>query len=111
MEQIKSLSELKQLFKKQIANRYISTCPYGGPQPYLKPNMTKFAEQAYKCKEEYFYCEPIDPNNPNGPQKLCEPKYEYDLERSLTEEEYNSIFLEYEDEQFRRNIWEEVFYV
>lgn len=51
MEQIKSLSELKQLFKKQIANRYISTCPYGGPQPYLKPNMTKFAEQAYKRKE------------------------------------------------------------
>lgn len=104
MEQIKSLSELKTLFKKQVANRYISTCPYGGPQPYLKPNMTEFAEQAYKQKEKYFYCEPIDPDNPNGPQKLCEPKYEYDLERTLAEEEYNSIFSEYEDEQFRKNI-------
>ena len=42
--------------------------------------------------EEYFYCEPVDPDNPNGPQKPSEPKYEYDLERPLTEEEYNSIF-------------------
>lgn len=94
MEQIKSLSELKTLFKKQIANRYVSTCPYGGPQPYLKPNMTELAAQAYKRKEEYFYCEPVDPDNPHGPQKLSEPKYEYDLKRPLTEEEYNNIFPE-----------------
>lgn len=47
--------------------------------------MTELAEQAYKRKEEYFYCEPVDPDNPNGPQKLSEPKYEYDLERPLTE--------------------------
>lgn len=92
MEQIKSLSDLQSLFKKQVANKHISTCPYGRPQPYLKPNMTELAEQAYKRKEEYFYCEPVDPDNPNGPQKLSEPKYEYGLERSLTEEEYNNVF-------------------
>ena len=94
MEQIKSLSDLQSLFKRQIANKHISTCPYGGPQPYLKPNMTELAEQAYKRKEEYFYCEPVDPDNPNGPQKLSEPKYEYGLKRPLTEEEYNNIFSE-----------------
>ena len=92
MEQIKSLSDLQSLFKKQVSNKHISTCPYGGPQPYLKPNMTELAEQAYKRKEEYFYCEPVDPDNPNGPQKPSEPKYEYDLERPLTEEEYNNFF-------------------
>lgn len=36
MEQIKSLSDLQSLFKKQVSNKHISTCPYGGPQPYLK---------------------------------------------------------------------------
>ena len=46
MEQIKSLSDLQSLFKRQVANKHISTCPYGGPQPYLKPNMTELAEQA-----------------------------------------------------------------
>ena len=94
MKKIETLSDLQSLFKRQIANKHISTCPYGGPQPYLKPNMTEFAEQAYKRKEEYFYCEPVDPNNPNGPQKLSDPKYEYGLKRLLTEEEYNIIFSE-----------------
>ena len=45
-------------------------------------------------KTKYDYCEPVDPDNPHGPQKLSEPKYEYDLERPLTEEEYNNIFPE-----------------
>lgn len=58
MKKIRTLSDLQSLFKRQVANKHISTCPYGGPQ------------------------------------KLSEPKYEYDLERPLTEEEYNSIFSE-----------------
>ncbi len=94
MRKIETLSDLKSHFTKKLANQYISTCPYCGPQPYLKPNMTEFAKQAYKCKEEYFYCEPIDPNNPNDPQKLTEPRYEYFLDESLTEEEFNNIFSE-----------------
>ena len=94
MRKIETLADLKSHFVKKLANQHISACPYGGPQPYLKPNMTEFAEQAYKNKQEYFYCDPIDPDNPNGPQKLCKPKYEYDLIRPLTEEEYNNIFSE-----------------
>ena len=35
---------------------------------YFKPNMTELAEQVYKRKEKYFYCEPVDPDNLNGPQ-------------------------------------------
>ena len=104
MKKIERLSDLQSLFKRQVFNKHISTCPYGGPQPYLKPNMTELATQAYKRKEEYFYCEPVNPGNPNGPQKLSEPKYEYILERPLTEEEYNNIFSECKEKQFRRNI-------
>ena len=61
--------------------------------------MTELAEQAYKRKEEYFYCKPVGPDSPNGPQKLSEPKYEYG-----TEKEYNNIF-----QNIERNNLEEIF--
>ena len=39
MKKIETLSDLQSLFKRQVANKHISTCPYGGPQPYLKPKV------------------------------------------------------------------------
>ena len=51
MEQIKSLSDLQSLFKRQVANKHISTCPYGGPQPYLKRYIEDwYADKAEKLK-------------------------------------------------------------
>lgn len=58
----------------------------------MHPDLYKFATEAYERGEDCFYAEPVDPEEPNGNLKLCEPKYVYRLSRDITVEEYEAIF-------------------
>ena len=62
----------------------------GQIQVYLRPDLTKWAEEMASTGKKYFYTEPVDPNNWYGKLRLCEPKYEYRVE-SLTQEEYDVL--------------------
>lgn len=93
-------NNIKNLFRKTCVNE-LPACDYIsvngkqkilGPRIYRREDFTRFAKEAYEKDEEYFYTEPVNPNNPNGPHKLSEPKYIYELKHSLTEEEFNKYF-------------------
>lgn len=62
------------------------------PRIYRREDFSKFAKEAFERGEKFFYTEPVDPENPNGPHRLCEPKYVYTLKKSLSEEEFERYF-------------------
>lgn len=43
---------------------------------YKRGDLDNWCIEAYMRGEEYFYCRPIDPNDPNGKLELCEPNYQ-----------------------------------
>lgn len=62
------------------------------PRLYRRDDFCEFAKEAFKKGESYFYTEPVNPDNQNGPHRLCEPKYVYELKKSLSEKEFNQYF-------------------
>ena len=64
-----------------------------GPMMYRHPDLYKLSKEAYDKGEEFFYCEPKNPNDPYGDLILCEPKYEYELVEGLTVEEFEVLFI------------------
>ena len=52
---------------------------------YKRSDLEKWAEETIKRGENYFYYEPVNPENPNGELRLCEKKshIEYKCEFSL----------------------------
>lgn len=87
-------SNLSDLFRKTCINRfpaYEYVDDEKVPRLYRREDFSRFAEDAFKKGEDYFYAEPVSANNPNGPYKLCEPKYVYELKHSLTEEEFKDF--------------------
>lgn len=96
--------KLKSLFVKICVNSYPAMQSIDGrpvTHLYRREDLSKWAAEAVARGDSAFYCEPVDPNNPNGPLRLCDPKYEYKMVRPLTQEEYDDYFeteKEYEDE-------------
>ena len=92
-----TLEELGLRFKKQYSNRYIVKDSCGNIIPYRHPDLYEFAEKAYSKGEDFFYANPADPKIPNGKQVLAEPEYDFVLYKNLTEEEFTSLFGEYDE--------------
>lgn len=61
------------------------------PFLYRRDDLTEFARQAFEEGETQIYTEPVNPNNPYGPQRRCKPKYVYKLKKPLTEEQYKQL--------------------
>ena len=61
------------------------------PWKYRHPDHYEIAMEAQKEGKQYYYYEPVNPDNPNGKLKRCEPKYVYRLDIVLNEDQYNEI--------------------
>lgn len=89
---------VNKVIKTQIKSKIHKVCTNlkhvynhnGQIQVYLRPDLTKWAEEMASAGKKYFYTEPVDPNNRYGKLRLCEPKYEYRVD-SLTQEEYDVL--------------------
>lgn len=89
---------VNKVIKTQIKSKIYKVCTNLKPvynhngqiQVYLRPDLTKWAEEMASAGKKYFYTEPVDPNNRYGKLRLCEPKYEYRVD-SLTQEEYDVL--------------------
>lgn len=85
-------NDLKNKFIKQAINRYYAIGEDGEVVLYRREDLSSFAIDACRKGEKYFYCEPVDKNNPLGELKISEPIYRYSLQNPLTEEEFNLLF-------------------
>lgn len=79
---------LQQHSHKICTNRLPSKNSHGGH--YLHPDLDKMAAKAREAGKEYFYHEPVDPNNECGKQVECPPRYVYKID-AMTEEEYKKL--------------------
>ena len=88
------LPTIEKLFDKCYTNLYHAADPQDKTRPmlYRRTDLTNWAAEAFERGERYFYCEPVDPQNPYGALRLCEPKYVYKMRRSLTPEEFKNVF-------------------
>lgn len=88
--------------KNEIENLFVKVCINSSPAidykngekvPFLyrREDLTRFAQEAFDEGQYYIYTEPVNPKNPYGPQRRCEPKYVYKLRTNLTEEQYKEI--------------------
>lgn len=88
--------ELKDRFQKVCINASPScTIHKDGSKEciiYRREDFYTWAKEALERGEDYFYHEPINPENPCGKHHLCEPKYVYRMISDLTVEEYESLF-------------------
>ncbi len=91
---VETVEELGRLFEKHYTNLYHAADPMDQTKPmvYRRMDLSKWAYEAFERGEKYFFCEPVDPNNPYGALKLCEPKYVYKMRRNLTVEEFENVF-------------------
>ena len=83
--------DAKDFFQKKCTNQMLATTVRDGklvPMLYRRGDLTQWAKEAYERGEPYFYCEPVNPDKPNGELQLCEPKYIYVLKQGLSEEEF-----------------------
>lgn len=67
-----------------------------GPLLYRRPDLYEWAKEFYEKGEDFFYAEPVNPDDRYGKLKLTEPKYVYKLKRPLTEDEYKEIIKRHE---------------
>jgi len=60
---------------------------------YRRNDLSTWSKEAYDRGEEFFYCRPVDPDDPTGALELCEPEYRWFIKdpKGLTEEEYQNI--------------------
>ena len=91
---VHELKDLERVFKKVCTNAYRAVDLYDSNKSmlYRRDDLTRWAGEAFEKGEKWFYCEPVDKNEPCGALRLCEPKYVYQLKRDLTEEEFNELF-------------------
>lgn len=91
---IETVDELEKLFDKCYTNLYHAVDPQDKTKPmlYRREDLTNWAMKAFERGEKYFYCEPVNPDEPYGALRLCEPRYVYKMRRSLTPEEFENIF-------------------
>ncbi len=80
-----------ELFKKCVVNRYKAVDERRNDYKlYRRSDFTNWAKEAFENGEEYFYCRPVDPNDPYGEYELCEPEYRWFLKdrNGLSEDQY-----------------------
>ena len=87
-----SLNDLKKKFKKVCLNAYSTKDSKGRCQIYKRKDFCEWSMEAYERGEDYFYADPVNPVNPYGKHKLCEPRYAYELMGMLSKEEYEELF-------------------
>ncbi len=58
----------------------------GKPEPmeYRREDLTRWANDAFQNDEFYFFADPIDPNQPCGVLKRCEPRTAYRIDAGKT---------------------------
>ena len=82
------------LFEKRIINRY-STIDRRTNKVvlYRRHDLYEWAKEAYAKGEPYFYCRPVNPEDPYGELELCEPEYRWFIKNNdgLTEEEFKQL--------------------
>lgn len=61
------------------------------PMLFRREDLTQWAKEAFERGEDYFYYEPVNPLNPYGKQRLCEPNYAYALKHKLTPDEFDTF--------------------
>ncbi len=84
---------IKNLFEKRLINAYKAIDNNGLPYLYKRNDLCTWAEEAYERGEKYFYCRPVDPDNPYGKLELCEPEYKWFLkDDGIPDEEFNRLF-------------------
>ena len=64
----------------------------GRIMPYLRPDLSAWANEFAKSEQRYFFTEPVNPANKYGELRLCKPKYEYRVD-NLTPEEYDTLIM------------------
>lgn len=91
-------TKVKEFFEKKVINAYASyevkkteTGLIKRPMDYKRPDLHKWAKEAFNRGEDVFYCKPVDPSAPYGKLELSEPVYAYVCKREFTEEEFNSL--------------------
>ena len=88
---IENLEDLKNCYTKVCINVFVAKDNNGKLMKYRRDDLSQWAKEAYDSGDDFFYCEPVDFDNPNGKLQLCKPRYEYRI-RNLSEEEFNNIF-------------------
>lgn len=60
---------------------------------YRRNDLSTWSKEAYDRGEEFFYCRPVNPDDPTGALELCEPEYRWFIKdpKGLTEEEYSKL--------------------
>ena len=93
-------NDIKSRIKSKIHKIYTNANPVyddtGRIMPYLRPDLSAWANEFAKSGKRYFFTEPVDPANKYGKLRLCEPKYEYRVD-NLTQEEYDTLMMILED--------------
>ena len=90
------IEDLKEKFEKVCVNAssaYTVNCD-GRKKcvQYRRDDFAAWAKEAMERGEKYFYHEPVDPKDPYGKHRLCEPKYVYRMQSDLSVKEYKSLF-------------------
>ena len=85
---------ISSLFEKRVINQY-NAVDYSRNDYmlYRRQDFTNWAKEAFDRGEEYFYCKPVNPDDPTGEYELCEPEYRWFIKdpKGLTEEEYRKL--------------------
>ena len=94
----KRKKQLKDYFVKVCVNRmqsyeieYIGREAVKVSKKYKRKDLTELAEESFNKGEDYFYVEPVNPDDKYGPVKLSKPLYEYRCNYIFTEEEFAEI--------------------
>ena len=89
-------NDIKSRIKNKTHKIYTNAHPVyddtGRIMPYLRPDLSAWANEFAKSGKRYFFTEPVDPANKYGKLRLCEPKYEYRVD-NLTQEEYDTLMM------------------
>ena len=87
-----TIKKLGELFTRVCINEYPTRTVSGKRQYYKRSDLDQWCEEAYDKGEDFFYVEPVNPVNPYGKLRLCEPKYGYEFNGMLNENEFTEIF-------------------
>jgi len=85
---------IKDLFEKRPINACKAIDNNGLPCLYKRNDLYTWAKEAYERGEKYFYCRPVNPDDPYGKLELCKPEYRWFIKdrNGLTEEQFNKIY-------------------
>ena len=85
---------MSDLLERRVVNAYKAR-DYGRNDFYLyrRNDLSTWSKEAYDRGEEFFYCRPVDPDDPTGALELCEPEYRWFIKdpKGLTEKEYRKL--------------------